>query len=92
MTENGNYKKIKQRCFFFHFLLISLHRNVADSTAPATVDRNATKIEITFIGIIVVFFSKNRNIFHSSPFASKCQRPEAVEPAGLVTSSFNLPG
>lgn len=25
----------------FYFLLISLHRNVADSTAPATVDRNA---------------------------------------------------
>lgn len=26
---------------YYWFLLISLHLNVADSTAPATVDRNA---------------------------------------------------
>lgn len=50
-------------------------------------------------GMLKFFFKKslghvfeiNNRIF-SLQCASKYQRPEAVEPAGLVTSSFSLPG
>lgn len=74
---------------FYYCLLVSLHLRVADSTAPATVDRNAANKSIFFFKLIFANFMIAQ---HDLPFFSKCQRPDAVEPAGLVTSSFSLPG